>query len=161
MSVYKRKHVKSAKFFRGVPSSIDIILSSDSECISLFTGIIGFCAKSLSEIELEEVIKILSSNKKAMLKQRNFPSIYEEMLSDLINVQTERYEGKTDKKVKLGYSVGLAKLEEIHGLYYKIKNVHAYSIDVGCDRTSAERIDLKSDDRYLVLSFREEEKGDE
>ena len=155
--------MKSANFCREGTPSIDIVLAKGLAPISLFTGFIERHAKKLSEIELEQVISILSRDKEAMQKQHDFPLLFEEMLSDLIEAQTKRYgvRARKDKKRKLGYSVSVGKLEEILGEYFKIKEVHAYSIDVGSDRYNAERIDLESDHRYLVLSFREVEEEDE
>lgn len=155
------KHVKSAKFYRHESVVAIDVITHDNLRTSLYENSIKYFAKYLSDIEIEEAIVILLADKKAMLKPRNFPPVFDEMLSDLINVQEERYSAKKDKKVKLGYSVSIGKLEEIRGLYYKIKNVHAYSIDVGSDRANAERIDLESDYRYLVLSFREGKEEDE
>ena len=226
MRGYKCKHVKSAKFFRdSSTTSIVVILFENTKLISLFADNIARYTKNLSEIEIEEVVTILSHDKTAMLKQCNFPAIYDEMLSDLIEVQRvrygaviregtslptkkrhlekeleklkdigirfqevktendilrrmllrwgtireenlskksiERYGVKKDKKKKLGYSVSLYELEGILNEYFKIKKAHVYSIDVGSDRSNAERIDLESDSRYLVLSFREGGKKDE
>ena len=157
--MFKSKEVLQAEFYRGSSSpSIEVQFKGNKKTISLFESNIAYCARKLSEIEIEEVVTILSRDKKAMLKQRNFPPIYEEMLSDLIEVQRERYGVKKDKKRKLGYSVSLGKLEEILGLYFKVKKVRVYSIDVGRDRSDVDWIDLDSDSSYLVLSFREGER---
>jgi hypothetical protein len=94
-----------------------------------------------------------------MLKQRNFPQIYDKMLTELIEVQRKRYgkRVKKDKKRRLGYGVSGGKLEEILGKYANIQNVHIDSIYVGSNRYGVEQIGSESDDRYLVhLSFREE-----
>jgi hypothetical protein len=142
------------KFFRDSGcNSIDVILFEKAKCISLFKDGIAHCAKSLSETEIEEAVTLLSHEKKAMLKQRNFPPIYDEMLSDLIEVQRVRYGVKKDKKRKLSYSVSAGKLEDIPGQF-----VQAYSIDVGSDRLNAELIDLDLDHSYLVLPFRKGER---
>ena len=88
----KYKYVESAEFCRcGSALYIDVVLPKVSESISLWDGIIDFCAKKLSEKELEDVISILSRKKEAMVKGRNFPAAYGAMLSDLIEVQRERY----------------------------------------------------------------------
>lgn len=155
--MFKSKRVKDAEFWRvSTVSGIDVYLLDGKGPIPLSSTLIIHFAKALSERELEETIEILSSKAKVMIKQRNFPLIYAEMLSDLIEVQMKRYgkRVKKEKKRKLGYSVSIDKLEEILGEYYKIKDVHAYSIDVGSDRSNAERIDVDSDYRYLILSFR-------
>jgi len=161
----KNKNVVSAKFCRepfvSTPS-IEVTIRGASESISLFDGIIDHCARVLSEKELEGVIAILSEYKAVMLEERNFPPIYEEMLSDLIKVQKARYgtEGKKEGGRALGYSVRVDKLEEILGDYYKIRDVHIYSIDVGGTRSKSERIDLSGEYRYFVMSFREENRDD-
>lgn len=154
----KHKNVKNTNFSRERSPSIDILFDDGEVSISLYAGSIEKNAKKLSEIELEQVISILLRDKEAMLKQYDFPLVFEEMLYDLIEVQVKRYGVRARK---LGYSISLGKLEEILGEYYKIKEVCASSIDVGSDRRNAERIDLESDCRYLVLSFREGEEEDE
>ena len=53
----------------------------------------------------------------------------------------------------------MGKLEEILGDYYKI-DANIYSIDVGENKSKAERIDLRGDYRYLVVSFREGNRDD-
>lgn len=153
--MFKTKYVKSVKFSRLACSSIDVHLSDMPNPIFLFKDIIEHTAKKLSARELEEVIQILMIEKETMLRQCNFPVIYDEMLSDLINVQRERYSIKKEEARKLGFSVSLEKLEEILGEYYNVKDAHAYSIDVGETRSLAKRIDLVSDYSYLALSFQE------
>ena len=118
---------------------------------------IAHCCEALSKREVEQVVSILSHDKEAMLKQRNFPPIYDEMLSELIEVRRERYGVKKDKnevptyslridpKGALTYSVGIDKLEEMLKEYFNLKRAHIYSVVVGDNR------------RDLVLSFREVE----
>ena len=156
------KHVKSAEFHREDPR-IDITFSKVSKSRSLWGSIIDHCAKDLSEIELEEVISILSRKKDAMLKQRNFPPVYEAMLSDLIKVQRERYGAPAEKKVKhtLGHYVGIGKLEEIIGLYLNHKNVHITAVSVGSDTHVLDRINLDTNTRALFVDFREAGEEDE
>ena len=150
--------VVSAKFCREpfvTRPSIEITIRGASAAISLWRGNIEYCAGVLSEKELEVVIAILSQHKEVMLEERNFPPIYEEMLSELIDAQIARYGVKKEGGRALGYSVSVDKLEEILGDYYKIKDAHIYSIDVGGNKSKAERIDLSGDYRYFVMSFRE------
>jgi alkyl sulfatase BDS1-like metallo-beta-lactamase superfamily hydrolase len=146
-----------ADFFRnsGV-ACIKVYLPGVKGSISIFANIADLRSKSLGKREIEEVIDILSRKKEAMLKQRNFPQIYDEMLTELIEVQRKRYGVKKDKKRRVGYSVSGGKLEEILGEYANIQNVHIDSIYVGSNKYNVERIGSESDDRYLVhLSFHE------
>jgi len=94
------KIVESANFYRGIDiSSIDIVLLDEPKThITIFPGITKHEDIALSERELDEVIAILSREKEVMLKQRNFPPIYEEMLTSLIKDQT----WYRTKKVKKG-----------------------------------------------------------
>ena len=160
----KYKYIKSAEFRRGDSTShIVVTFSKLSKSLSLFGDVIDHCAKELSEIELEEVISILSREKDAMVKQRNFPPVYEAMLSDLIKVQRERYGVHVEKKVKStrGYCVGIGKLEEILGRYLNHKNVHILAVSVGSDKYLLERIDLDTNNRALFVDFREVGEEDE
>lgn len=89
----KYSGIVSAKFCRKPfvsHPSIEVTIRGASKHISLWAGSIGFNARALSEIELEAAISILARSKDVMLKQRNFPPVYDEMLSDLIKVQRER-----------------------------------------------------------------------
>jgi hypothetical protein len=160
--MFKSKEVLQAEFYRGRDSSsIEVQFKDNKGTISLFENNIAYYTRKLGEIEIEEVVTILSRDKKAMLKQCNFPAIYDKMLSDLIEVQRVRYGVEKDKKRKQDYIVTIDKLDEILSEYYKIKDAHVYSIDVGSDQTHAERIDLESVYRYLILSFREGDEEDE
>ena len=155
--------VVSAKFCREpfvTCSSIEITIRGASAAITLFHGNIKCRAGVLSEKELEVVIAILSQHKEVMLEERNFPPVYAEMLSNLMDTQIARYGVKKEGGRALGYSVSIDKLEEILGDYYKIEDAHICSIDVGENRSKAERIDLRSDYSYLVVSFREENRDD-
>ena len=152
--------VVSAKFCRKPAANLEITVRGLSAAISLWHGNIKYGARDLSEKELEVAVAILSQHKVVMLKARNFPPIYEDMLSDLVKAQKERYGVKKEGGRALGYCVSIDKLEEILGDYYKIKYAHIYSIDVGNDRPKAERIDLRSDYSYLVVSFREWNRDD-
>ena len=152
--------VASAKFCREPFTMLEITIRGLSAVIPLWHAQIEYCARDLSEKEIEESIAILSQHKVVMLKERNFPPIYEDMLSDLIKAQKERYGVKKEGGRALGYSVSIDKLEEILGDHYKLKDAHIFSIDVGENRSKAERIDLRSDYSYLVMSFREENRDD-
>ena len=94
------KIVESARFHHGVGlNSIDIVLLDEPKThITIFPGITKHEDIALSERELDEVIAILSREKEVMLKQSNFPPIYEEMLTSLIKDQT----WYRTKKVKKG-----------------------------------------------------------
>jgi hypothetical protein len=152
----KKENVIRVEFCRGSSPSLDVHLTGEVQPVSLFRGIVELNSEKLSEKEIEAVIHIVTSKKRVMLKQRNFPQIYDELLTELIEVQRKRYEVKKDKKRRLGYGVSGGKLEEILGDYINIQDVHIDSIYVGSNRQSVERIDLESDDRYLVhLSFHE------
>ena len=162
--IRKNKHVESAEFCRdGSTSYIDVILPKVSGSISLWDGFIVFYAKELSEVELEEVISILSRKKEAMLKQRNFPLVCEEMLSDLIGAQRERYGVHAEKKVKSTrwYGVSIGKLEEILGLYANLEDAHVTRVYVGTDKLGLDRIDLGKNNRELFVQFREAGEEDE
>jgi hypothetical protein len=161
----KHKNVKSANFCCEGTPSIDIVLAKGPTHISLFTGFIERQAKKLSEIELEQVISILSRDKEAMQKQHDFPLVFEELLSDLIKAQIVRYGVKRNKKRKLGYSVSPGKLEEILGEYYNLEKVFIHSIYVGSNMQDAKTILLESskekDDRVLFVNFQGKEREDE
>ena len=94
------KIVESANFYRGIGiSSIDIVLLGEPKTyITIFPGITKHEDMALGETELDEVIAILSREKEALVKHNNFPPIYEEMLTSLINDQT----WYRTKKVKKG-----------------------------------------------------------
>ena len=162
--IRKNKHVESADFCRDYSNdSIEVVLSGGSVHFSLFSEIIAHCAEVLSEIELEEVISILSRKKEAMLKQRNFPLVCEEMLSDLIGAQRERYGVHAEKKVKSTrwYGVSIDKLEEILGLYANLEDAHVTRVYVGTDKLGLDRIDLGKNNRELFVQFREAGEEDE
>ena len=90
--MFKSKRVKDAEFQRnGTVSWIAVFLPDVEDHISLSSSLISYCAKVLSERELEETIELLSRKAKVMLKQRNFPPIYDEMLSELKDILEERY----------------------------------------------------------------------
>jgi hypothetical protein len=86
------KSIKSAVFRRisglGV---IEIPLSDTHFPLCVYSASIKHDLMSLGEKELEQVILILEHEKEAMLKEHNFPPLFDEMLSDLIKVQIERY----------------------------------------------------------------------
>ena len=160
----KHKHVESAEFRRVLATSyIQVTLPKVPEPIRLWDGTIDLCAKNLSEVELEEVILFLSREKEVLSKQRNFPPVHEQMLSDLIKVQTERYGLHAEKKVKrtLGYGVSIGKLEEILGLYSNIKNVRISGVYLGSDMHKLDRGGLDPTDRELFVRFREVGEEDE
>jgi hypothetical protein len=164
--MFKSKVVKDAEFWRNrFSEGITILLPDIEGDFSLFGGIINHCAKSLSERELEEVIEILKHKAKIMLKSHNFPLIYDEMLSELIEAQVVRYGVKRDKKRKLGYSVSLGKLEEILGKYYNHEKVFIHSIHAGSSiqdtKTIVLRANKEKDDRVLFVNFHEKEREDE
>lgn len=160
--MFKRTHNIQAEFFRNPGGeSIDVYLPRWKVTLNLFEGFIDNDSKVLSEKEIAKVIDILSRKKEAMLKQHNFPQVYDKILSELIGVQIERYGVKKAKKRKLCFSVSGGKLEEILGEYANIQNVHIDSIYIGSNKYGVERIGSESDDRYLVsLSFREVEEDE-
>jgi hypothetical protein len=156
--MFKKENVIRAKFCRGSSPSIDVYFEGEVQSVSLFRGIVELGSRKLSEEEIEAVIVILASKKSVLSTLGNFPPIYAEMLTELIEVQRKRYgkRVKKDKKRRLGYSVSGGKLEEILGEYFNIQNVHIDSIYVGSNRDGVEQIGSESDDRYLVhLSFHE------
>jgi hypothetical protein len=153
----KKENVIRVEFCRGSSPSIDVYLDGEVQPVSLFRGIVEPTSEALSEKEIEVVIHILTSKKRIMSIQRNFPQQYNEMLTELIEVQRKRYgkRVKKDKKRRLGYGVSGGKLEEILGDYFNIQDVHIDSIYVGSNKYGVERID--SNGRHLVhLSFHEE-----
>lgn len=90
--MFKSKRVKDAEFWRGgTVSGIDVYLPDVKGRIPLFSSLLSRSAKALSERELEESIEILSHKAKVMLKQRNLPQIYDEMLTELKDTLEERY----------------------------------------------------------------------
>jgi DNA-binding HxlR family transcriptional regulator len=154
--MFKKEDVRCVKFCRGSSPSIDVYLAGEVQPVSLFRDIVEHTSEALSEKEIEVVIHILTSKKRVMSMQRNFPQIYNKMLTELIEVQRKRYgkRVKKDKKRRLGYSVSGGKLEEILGEYANIPNVHIDSIYVGSNKYGVERIG--SNVRHLVhLSFHE------
>jgi hypothetical protein len=160
----KARSIYTVDFCRGnATSSIEVELMKGNETISLNHCNIAYCSEVLSQKEIKTIIEILETKKELMLKECDFPSVYGEMLDDLITAYEGRYDkrAKKAKKRKLGFSVSGGKLEEILGEYFKMKDVHIYSIDVGNNRDNAAWISLKeSDDCYLVLSFREVEEDE-
>ena len=97
--------VVSAKFCREpfvTCPSIEITIRGASAAITLWHDNIEYCAGVLSEKELEVAIAILSQHKEVMLEERNFPPVYEDMLSDLMDAQIARYGVKKEGGRALG-----------------------------------------------------------
>ena len=154
----KNKNVVSAKFYRkpfAHTALIEVTIQGASEPISLFHDIIEYCAKTLSEIELEEVISILSHTKDVLLKRRNFPPIYEEMLSDLIKVQKERYGGKKERPPQRSYMGQLNgyEIEQLIKDRYSFETVHIDRILAGDNRDSAKWVELGLKDPTLSVHY--------
>ena len=153
-----------AKFCR-VPSAahIEISLPGFEEDILLWRGLISSSFDVIGSSDLEQVISILSRDKEAMLKRDNFPPVYDELLSELIDVQIARYGVKKEKRRQHGYAVSKGKLEEILGLYSHLNHVRISKIYIGNDKQDLDRLDFGSDDRELFIQFKdvgeEEEDG--
>ena len=109
---------------------IEVFIPDSNTSIDIFDGQVEHCCRLLTKREIEQVVSILLCDKKAMQKQRNFPLVYDEMLSDLIEVQRERYDLRTKKEKRrdFGYTLSISKMEEILAQYYKFKDVHIDSI---------------------------------
>jgi len=147
----------SAKFCREPfvqHSSIKVSLRGVSTAIPLWQGNIEYCARALSEKELEEVIAILSQYKAVMLDERNFPPVYEEMLSDLIKTQRERY-GVRGKKEERRYEtlLNLYEIEELLKQHFNRKEVRIDRVLTVDNRDDAKWISLGEKDRTLYISF--------
>ena len=147
----RHKNVKSANFCREGTPSMDIVLAKGPVHISLFTDFIERYAKKLSEIELEQVILILSRDKEAMLKQHDFPLIFEEMLSDLIEVQRKRYgvrANEAPKPISL-CNPDTSRMRALFKDYFNAKAVNIISIDVRINRYKEGWRDLVIDMQIL------------
>ena len=136
----KNKNVVSANFRRESSSSscIEVFLDGSSLSIDIWAGNIEYCAKSLGEKEIEEVISILSCTKDEMLKQRNFPQIYEEMLLELMEVQGARY-GVKEEGGRVGpwRCTDISVIEKMLTRNFNIKDVHILSSDINCNSDEA------------------------
>ena len=145
----KNKNVVSAKFARSASfNSIEVTIRGAPASIHLWSGNIGYGTKVLSEIELEEVIAILSQYKVVMLDEHNFPPAYEEMLSDLIKVQSDRYSiKKSDKRAYPWRCTDIPLIETMFARIFNIKDVHIVSNDINCNYDEEGWI-------YLTLSLK-------
>lgn len=96
--MFEWMHKIRAEFCRGqFHNYIKVTFRGNSENFILFEGEIMRGSRRLSKEELAVVITILKRKKEA-IAQRNFPFVYGGMLSDLCDVQTERYGVREDKK---------------------------------------------------------------
>jgi hypothetical protein len=93
-------NVSEGAYKRGQVGSIDI-----------WAGAIDIDAAKFGSNELEQIISMLSCEKEAMRKQRNFPPIYDEILSDLINVQRE-HDGVKNVKGETNSAGIISKIDE-------------------------------------------------
>lgn len=152
----KYKGVIRASFCRaGRQGYIDVHLRGLEKTISLVDGIIAYCSKALSEKEIKTVIEILECKKELMLKERNFPPVYEEMLSDLIEVYKERYTKQVNKgNRRLSQdSLSITELEKVLERHYKVKEVCINSIYAGSNSYNTFKTEVGSPKGFLTLSF--------
>lgn len=88
----ERKHIIRAGFFRSSTQvGIEVNFPDVREPYFLSELATKFSARVLSDMELAEVIGILTCEKVVMENQQNFPPVYAKMLSQLCELQTERY----------------------------------------------------------------------
>ena len=132
--------------------SIEIKLMKGKGTITLHHCGIAFYSKKLSQKEIETAIKILESKKELMLKECDFPCVYDEMLDDLITAYEERY-GMNDTNIWKQYRLPLYGLEEIIKKHYELDQIHIDSVVGGVNHTR-KRIDLKQDNRALFVDYR-------
>ena len=152
-----------AKFCRSSNNNyISVSLPGLGGTIELWEGLINLGCNVLGERELEQVVSILSREKETMLKQRNFPQIYEEMLTELIEVQRERYDSrvKKEKSRAFVYRVSIDELEEILGLYCAHKNMRISGIYVGTNENDLDQIDFDQNNRELFVQFSDANNAD-
>lgn len=154
----KNKSDIRAEFCRAGTPHIAVFLSREGQTVYLFRGLIEHGCRKLSEAELEEVIDILTFKKRKMLKRCDFPAIYDDMLSDLIEVYRKRYVKRGKKLNK--YSLSVWQLEELIEQRYNFKEVHIDSIYAGSNKGNAAKIEVGSPDRVLYVSFSEEIEDD-
>ena len=149
----KARSIYTVDFCRDDASpSIEIKLMKGNETISLFGGIIENCSKTLSQKEIKTIIEILETKKELMLKECDFPKVYDEMLDDLITAYEGRY-GMNDTNIGKQYRLPLYGLEEIIKKHYELDQIHIDSVVGGVNHTR-KRIDLKDDNRALFVDYR-------
>jgi len=161
--MWKTKTVVDAKFNRkGSNNSIDVFLPSGGKLLSLFDGIIGYGARGLSEIEIEQVISILKQ-KKDKMGVRGCPQVFEDMLSDLCDVHVKRsatsiQRGNKKTKTSTRFRQGRERLEDLLKQHHAYKEVHITSITIGLNRHNIITMAVNSDSVLdLVYSVEGEE----
>ena len=159
----KARSIYTVDFCRDNASpSMEIELMKGNETISLDRHSIAYCSKVLSQKEIKTIIEILETKKELMLKECDFPKVYDEMLNDLIIAYKERY-GKQVKKEdehKIHDSLSITELEEILRHHYKLKEVRVDSIYAGSDSYNTMKIEVGFPKGFLVLSFSGVEEND-
>lgn len=149
------RSIYTVDFCRGnAYPSIEIELMKGNETISLYRHSIAYYSKVLSQKEIKTIIGILETKKELMLKECDFPKVYDEMLNDLITAYEERY-GMNDTNIgkEYSYRLPLYGLEEILKKHYEVDQIHIDSV-VGGVNPTCRRIDLKADNRALFVDCR-------
>ena len=132
--------------------SIEVELMKGNNTISLTHYNIAYCSKLLSQKEIETVIEILETKKELMLKECDFPSVYSEMLDELITAHDERY-GVKDTYIEKQYRLSRYGLEWLLRQHFDLEEVHIDSVIGGVNHI-CNQIDLKDDDGAFFVAYR-------
>lgn len=77
----------------GSQSFVEVQLPGDTASTHMYKGIIPFTSGHFGEQDLKQVITQLEAQKDKLLKQRNYPSVFGEMLEELRDIVNVRYGG--------------------------------------------------------------------
>lgn len=164
----KIENVVNAKFVRTDSLGyIDVSLHDIKRSIYLYGGCIESCAKTLTEIEIEQLVTIL---KRWMVvrDKREVPEVFNDMLSDLCDVQIKRagvriQKGNERRKTCTSFRLNKYELEELLKQYKHCGHnaVHIESILAGSNRHNTETIVFDyGGDSVLGLNYSVEDKED-
>ena len=92
MRLFDRRKLTASLCRKGTLLYIDVLAPEDTISIYMFHGLIPFISKRFCERDLRQVITLLEAQKSMLIKERNYPDSFEEMLIELKGVVDERYE---------------------------------------------------------------------
>ena len=97
MKIFNRKKL-TAVFRHSIANQyIEIYIPKDATTVRFMKGEMEYNIRTLGERDLRQVIALLDAQKSTLIKKKNYPDAYDEMLTSLRDVFELRYGGLPKK----------------------------------------------------------------